>query len=74
MRPLFCPFREYRRAITELLTIAERNRNQLRLYIRGTIIMFETAVQGKRTGMLWGINFGCTALAELLGAGYVLIA
>jgi len=36
--------------------------------------MFETAIQEKRTGMLWGIIFGCTALAALLGAGYALIA
>ena len=35
--------------------------------------MFETAVQEKRSGILWGIIFGCTALAVLLGAGYVLI-
>ena len=34
--------------------------------------MFETSVQ-ERTGMLWGIIIGCTALAALLGAGYLLI-
>ncbi len=36
--------------------------------------MFETAVQEKRTSVLWSITIGCVALAVLLGAGYVLIA
>jgi len=36
--------------------------------------MFETAVQEKRTGVLWGVIMGVVALAALLGAGYVLIA
>jgi uncharacterized integral membrane protein len=36
--------------------------------------MFETAVQEKRAGGLWGIIIGCAALAVLLGAGYVLVA
>ena len=36
--------------------------------------MFETAVQGKSTGMLWGIVIGCAALAVMLGTGYILIA
>ena len=36
--------------------------------------MFETAVQEKHTGTLWGIVMGCAALALLLGFGYVLIA
>ena len=36
--------------------------------------MFETAVQAKRTGVLWGIISGVFALAVLLGTGYVLIA
>jgi hypothetical protein len=36
--------------------------------------MFETAVQEKRTGVLWGIIMGLAALAVLLGAGYTLIA
>jgi hypothetical protein len=35
--------------------------------------MFETAVQEKRTSMLWGIIIGCAALAALLGVGYILI-
>lgn len=35
--------------------------------------MFETAVQEKRTGVLWGVIMGVVALAVLLGAGYVLI-
>ena len=35
--------------------------------------MFETAVQEKRTGILWGIIIGCAALAMLLGTGYILI-
>ena len=35
--------------------------------------MFETAVQEKRTGMLWGIIIGCAALAALFGAGYLLV-
>ena len=35
--------------------------------------MFETAVQEKRTGHLWGVLTGVLALAVLLGAGYVLI-
>ena len=36
--------------------------------------MFETAVQEKRTGVVWGIVMGLAAFAVLLGAGYVLIA
>ena len=36
--------------------------------------MFETAVQEKRSGILWGIIIGCAALAVLLGPGYALIA
>jgi hypothetical protein len=36
--------------------------------------MFETAVQEKRSGILWGIIIGCAALAVLLGTGYALIA
>ena len=35
--------------------------------------MFETAVQEKRSGVIWGIITGCLALAVLLGAGYALI-
>ncbi len=35
--------------------------------------MFETAVQEKRTGILWGVVIGLVALAVLLGAGYVLV-
>jgi hypothetical protein len=37
------------------------------------IIMFETAVQEKSTGMLWGVIVAFAALAALLGAGYILI-
>jgi len=36
--------------------------------------MFETAVQEKRSGILWGIIIGCAALVALLAAGYVLVA
>ena len=36
--------------------------------------MFETAVQEKRTGVLWGIIIGCVALVVLLGADYALVA
>jgi hypothetical protein len=36
--------------------------------------MFETAVQEKRTGLLWGLIMGVVALAVLLATGYVLIA
>ncbi len=36
--------------------------------------MFETAVQEKRTTLVWGIIVGGLALAALLGAGYALIA
>jgi hypothetical protein len=35
--------------------------------------MFETAVQEKRTGMLWGLIVAFAALGALLGAGYILI-
>jgi uncharacterized membrane protein len=35
--------------------------------------MFETAVQGNRSGMLWGVIVGVVALAVLLGTGYILI-
>ena len=37
-------------------------------------MMFETAVQEKRTTLLWGIIMGVVAFAALLGAGYALIA
>ena len=36
-------------------------------------MMFETAVQEKRTGIAWGIIMGVIALAVLVGAGYMLI-
>ena len=36
--------------------------------------MFETAVQEKRTTLLWGAIMGIVALAVLFGAGYALIA
>jgi hypothetical protein len=36
--------------------------------------MFETSVQEKRTGHIWGVIVGCGALAVLLVAGYALIA
>jgi hypothetical protein len=35
--------------------------------------MFETTVQEKRTGILWGIAAGLIAFATLLGTGYMLI-
>jgi len=35
--------------------------------------MFETAVQEKHTGVLWGVIMGAVALAVLLSAGYILI-
>jgi hypothetical protein len=35
--------------------------------------MFETAVQERRTGMLWGVVAALVALAALLGGGYILI-
>ena len=35
--------------------------------------MFETAVQEKHSGTLWGVIIGVVALAVLPGAGYVLI-
>jgi hypothetical protein len=35
--------------------------------------MFETAVQEKGTGVLWGLIVGLVALVGLLSAGYVLI-
>ena len=35
--------------------------------------MFETAVQEKRAGILWGVVIGVVAFAVLLGTGYVLI-
>jgi hypothetical protein len=35
--------------------------------------MFETAVQEKSTGVLWGVIMGVVALAVLLSAGYILI-
>jgi hypothetical protein len=36
--------------------------------------MFETAVQEKRSNVLWGVIMGVVALAVLLGTGYALIA
>jgi hypothetical protein len=44
------------------------------MYSEEQIIMFETAVQEKRTTLLWGIIMGVVAFAALLGAGYALIA
>jgi hypothetical protein len=38
-------------------------------FAKDGIIMFETAVQEKRTSPLWGIIVGCAARAVLLGAG-----
>ena len=35
--------------------------------------MFETAVQEKRTGIIWGVVVGLIAFVALLGAGYMLI-
>jgi hypothetical protein len=35
--------------------------------------MFETAVQEKRTGILWGVIVGLIALAALFATGYILI-
>jgi hypothetical protein len=35
--------------------------------------MFETALQEKRTGVLWGVVIGLVALAVLLGTGYALV-
>jgi len=35
--------------------------------------MFETAVQEKRTGILWDVVVGFIAFAALLGTGYILI-
>jgi hypothetical protein len=35
--------------------------------------MFETAVQDKRTGVLWDVIVALAALVALLGAGYILI-
>ena len=43
------------------------------LYNEEQITMFETAVLGKRTTLLWGAIMDVVALAVLLGAGYVLI-
>ena len=42
--------------------------------LKEQIIMFETAVQGKSSGVLWGIIIGCAALVVMLGTGYILIA
>jgi hypothetical protein len=42
--------------------LTEQNRSHLRLYTRGAIIMFETAVQEKRTA--WGIIMGVVALGS----------
>ena len=54
--------------------LAEQNPTRFRLIQRGANAMFETAVLGKRTTLLWGAIMGVVALAVLLGAGYVLIA
>jgi hypothetical protein len=35
--------------------------------------MFETAVQERRTGVLWGVIVAFAALAVLLGTGYILV-
>jgi hypothetical protein len=55
-------------------TFTERKRNHFVYTYEEQIIMFETAVQEKRTTLLWGIILGVVALAGLLGAGYALIA
>ena len=35
--------------------------------------MFETAIQEKRSTLLWGVIVGVFALALLLGTGYILV-
>ena len=35
--------------------------------------MFETAVQEKHSGVLWGVIIGVVALGVLLGTEYILI-
>ena len=36
--------------------------------------MFETAVQEKRSTLLWGVIVGLIAFVALLGLGYVVVA
>jgi hypothetical protein len=42
-------------------------------YTEEQLLMFETAVQEKRTGIVWGVVVGVIAFAALLGTGYMLI-
>jgi len=59
--------------LSPIKTFTERKRDHFVYTYEEQIIMFETAVQEKRT-LLWGIILGVVALAGLLGAGYALIA
>jgi hypothetical protein len=43
-------------------------------YNEEQLLMFETAVQEKRTGILWDVVVGLIVFAALLGTGYILIA
>ena len=66
-------FREFENPDPGTMLVGDFNGDGF-LYIREEqIIMFETAVQEKRTGMLWGLLMGVVALAVLLGTGYALI-
>jgi hypothetical protein len=42
-------------------------------YTEEQLLMFETAVQEKRTGIVWGVVVGLIAFVALLGTGYLLI-
>ena len=42
-------------------------------YNEEQLLMFETAVQEKRTGILWDVVVGLIVFAALLGTGYILI-
>jgi hypothetical protein len=41
--------------------------------VKEQLHMFETAVQEKRTGLIWGVLAGVVAFAGLLATGYMLI-
>ena len=42
-------------------------------YNEEQLLMFETAVQEKRTGIFWDVVVGLIVFAALLGTGYILI-
>ena len=65
MSPILTTFR--------MILSREQNCDSLRLLIQEQVIMFETAVQERRTDVPWGVIVGCAPFAVLLAIGYVFV-